>query len=791
MKQNPKQAVKFLEFMYPDGPWLLSALPTERSSGLPPEARTFFPGDDVTGWLERFSGGTYNFYFAINRTNGTLTKKATRLDIEQMNFLHVDLDPRAGEDVEGEQDRILKLLTDKLPEGVPEPSAVIYSGGGYWGFWRLSDGFEIRRSVERYEEAKLFNLQLELLFSADSCHNVDRIARLPGTVNYPTAKKVAKGRVAALAKVVFMNENTYALESFTKAPQLQSGTSNGFTQGKTVTISENVERVNSLDELPTSLKENTKVIIAQGHDPDDPNRWADEGRSGALWYICCELVRCGVDDDTIYAIITDPDWAISESVIDGSNGRGDGYARRQIERAREFAVDPKLAEFNNKYAVVQNIGGGRCRIVYEEDDASMVLQSPGDFKSYYSNEFVTVPTGNATKEVPIGKWWFEHRMRRSYRSIVFLPGQEVPDDVYNLWRGFAYEAIPGGSCELYLEHLLTCICSGDQAVFDYVLSWMAMAVQRPWEQGHTALVLRGSQGAGKGTFAKTFYKLFGRHGKQIASAKHLVGNFNAHLRDCVVLFADEAMAASNREHEAVLKTLVTEDSLMVEAKGIDVTEARNYLHVIMASNSDWVVPAGVDDRRFVVLDVSGEHKQDASYFRAINQELNNGGYQALLYQLTTRDLSTFDPRKKPTTAALQDQKTLSFDTLAKWWYSVLQEGMLGEVFLSDGLILPTSYIAWNYNVSVTTRDRVSLYQLNKFLAKAAPMSYTRRQATKSDSIRGESVNPHTGMPIDTSRPNIAIFSNIAEMRKDFDATHGGPYSWTKAPTAPEKMEEPF
>ena len=46
----------------------------------------------------------------------------------------------------------------------------------------------------QYEDAKLYNVQLELLFGGDNCHNVDRILRLPGTINIPDAKKLKKGR---------------------------------------------------------------------------------------------------------------------------------------------------------------------------------------------------------------------------------------------------------------------------------------------------------------------------------------------------------------------------------------------------------------------------------------------------------------------------------------------------------------------------------------------------------------------------------------------------------------------
>ena len=53
------------------------------------------------------------------------------------------------------------------------------------------------------------------------------------------------------------------------------------------------------------------------------------------------------------------------------------------------------------------------------------------------------------------------------------------------------------------------------------------------------------------------------------NAKHLVGHFNAHLQHCSVLFADEAFFAGDRSHESVLKGLITEETLLIEPKGVD------------------------------------------------------------------------------------------------------------------------------------------------------------------------------------------------------------------------------
>ena len=71
---------------------------------------------------------------------------------------------------------------------------VVFSGGGYQAFWKLETPISINGDLGRAEDAKRYNQQLELLFGGDNCHNVDRIMRLPGTVNVPDERKRTKGR---------------------------------------------------------------------------------------------------------------------------------------------------------------------------------------------------------------------------------------------------------------------------------------------------------------------------------------------------------------------------------------------------------------------------------------------------------------------------------------------------------------------------------------------------------------------------------------------------------------------
>ena len=123
----------------------------------------------------------------------------------------------------------------------------------------------------------------------------------------------------------------------------------------------------------------------------------------------------------------------------------------------------------------------------------------------------------------------------------------------------------------------------------------------------------------------------------------------------IFLFVDEGFWAGDKSAEGIVKAIVTEDLLMVEPKGKDVVPIESHINLAMASNQEWVVPAGLDERRFFVIDVSPDRKKDVQYFTQILQELKNGGYEAMLFDLLKHDSSDIKLESFPRTAALLDQ----------------------------------------------------------------------------------------------------------------------------------------
>jgi len=344
---------------------------------------------------------------------------------------------------------------------------------------------------------------------------------------------------------------------------------------------------------------------------------------------------------------------------------------RESDNRSQAANDDIIGQLNRQYAVV--LAGSKC-VVLKETRESVAFLTVNDFKNFNSNLPRIAQTAAST-------YWLNSPERRSYNQVVFDPAAKAANDSYNLWKGFSVEPIVG-DCSLYLSHLKDNIASGDQRLYDYILNWMSDAVQNPGQLPGVSLILRGLQGTGKGIFATKFGEIFGRHFKHVQSQEQLLGRFNGHLADSLLIFADEVVWGGNRQLEGALKTLITEKKRFAEFKGKDAIQVDNFARVIMATNNEWVVPAGVEERRFCVIEVGSERKQDAAYFAAIMKEMDSGGLEALLHLLLNRDLTGVEIRDFPKTQALLEQKELSFSAETRWWYDCLNAGHI-DPFKAD------------------------------------------------------------------------------------------------------------
>lgn len=349
---------------------------------------------------------------------------------------------------------------------------------------------------------------------------------------------------------------------------------------------------------------------------------------------------------------------------------------RNLEPPVMAGAEGVIDSMNELHAVVME--GGRFRIFTEETDPVLnrlfyQRSTKEDFENLYCNQLVEVADRLVTKST----LWIKSGKRRQYKGVVFDPEREHKGWL-NLWKGWSVQPVKG-DWSLLKQLILETLVGGSQEYYEYVMNWLAYTIQKPSCAAEVAICFKGQKGTGKGTLGRAMAQLAGAHGLHISSPEHLIGRFNSHLQNCIFLFADEAFWAGDKAGESKLKQLVTEPTLTYEGKGRDAITGKNLIHVMMASNSDWIVPAGLDgERRFAVFDVLDNRRGDKDFFNALNRQMYmEGGLKAMLHELGTRDLKDWAPRDGvPATHALVSQKIESMDDVEKWWYGRLVDGIL-------------------------------------------------------------------------------------------------------------------
>ena len=743
------EATDFLEQLRPGGPWVLTAIdPTAGKI----EALTAHNASEVLDFV-RAHDGKRNIYFSLNPTRTATTRKAAKTDIAAIEYLLADLDPRDDESSGNAKARYLKALETFKPAA----TALIDSGNGIQGLWKLEPRIDLAEPVGETFPAENAAIIAEVearsatlmkrLGSVAGTQNIDRILRLPGTTNLPNKKKIKAGRVACRARLISFNDLKYSLDAF-PAPE-PSGKGRKAGAG--------------IDTLPISKR--MKDLIRGINDPDHPYA----SRSEAVYAVIVAMVGAGCADNQIETVFLDTKNAISAHVLQQSEPPE--YLARQIARAREIATDPHVAKLNENYALV--IVGDKSAILKTTDDGIKFLTLPA-FAQWHANQYVY---DSENKKVPLATHWMHHPQRRQYEGIVFAPGQDVPNH-HNLWRGFAVVVRPG-DCSRFLAHLRNNVCSGDEELYKWVVGWFANIFQRPEQKMGTSLVLRGKMGTGKTKVGEVFGSLLGTHYVTVSDPRYVTGRFNSHLASCLLLHCDEAFWAGDRAAEGKIKDLITGQDHLIEFKGKEPIKARNYVRLLVTGNPDWLVPAGLEERRFAVLDVGEGHIQDTAYFAGIDEQMDNGGREALLDYLLEFDLKNVDLRTIPKTAALLDQKISTLSPMQGWWLDTLMRGQLPGLLPDDSpkgyWTCPSASIFDLYLHHAQKRGikRRSLeVKIGMFLKKHVPGLRKREKEfakTQVPDVKNIRTKPF--------RDNVYDFPPLATCRKAFDEKLQQDFEW--------------
>lgn len=396
-----------------------------------------------------------------------------------------------------------------------------------------------------------------------------------------------------------------------------------------------------------------------------------------------------------------------------------------------------LMRYNEMYCVVRI--GGKVKILVEPNGERTTpdFLDTDAFKTWTANDKILVVRDGENKMEPTSKLWLEWENRRACDEVVFEPALDAKGTkLYNIWKGFPVEPKRGGSWQFMKDHIKENICQGNEEHYQWLMTWVAQMFQQPGIKLGSSVVIRGKKGTGKSKFFDWVRRPMGPYATKISHRSQITGNFNSHQFGKVLIVAEEALWAGDKEAGGVLKDMITSPTMQLEKKGVDAVEVSNYARLAFISNEAWVVPAGLDDeRRFFVLDCGNNRKEDFTYFGALEQQMLNGGMEAMVY-----DMMHWQPpggnwnilRRPPQTAGLREQGLHSMDVADRFFLQMIEDGGCFrpdmpdrdiELYDDDPTIIPVQDLRAHFERAVGTTAQGKHYLTNPSFLREKAMKW--------------------------------------------------------------------
>lgn len=471
------QAIAFLEAAHPRGPWHLVAMGPK---GDTPESRTF--GADqveaMAAWIDERQG-VMNLYWHVNQLLASVAhKKAKKEDVHAAAFLHSDID------------RLDDELLGRLMALEPRPTVTIMSGGGYQIFYKLADPTTDLDDVESRNKA------LARTLGGDNCHNIDRIMRLPGTVNMPNQKKMAAGRVPTLAYVVEADwTRVYTPDRFPLAAAAPAKKE----PATDVLRAWQIDPV-GLDALPDTVTPEIRALLQRGDDPERPMNGENPrypSRSEAVFRAAAALTRAKCPLEVVAGILINPALGISASVLEKRYPKV--HALKQARAAKE-AVDgawPDVTRSGQPRPTMRNavLALRKLELAFSYDRFNYRKMVEGRVVEDVDGE-VSDDICVALRALVIEEFDFDPGAENVRDAVSQLCIQNSFHPVRQMLDALAWDGVPR------LDHILVRYFGAEDTPFIRKVGAITLIaavrrVRQPGVKFDQALILEGPQGSGK------------------------------------------------------------------------------------------------------------------------------------------------------------------------------------------------------------------------------------------------------------------------------------------------------
>jgi hypothetical protein len=351
---------------------------------------------------------------------------------------------------------------------------------------------------------------------------------------------------------------------------------------------------------------------------------------------------------------------------------------------------------DNKYHDVNNL-----QTTYQAQDLKQVIVSrlkvmfpslkltDKDLADFF-RVLLDPPIAGANPEENIAVWsGHTNCLPANTQKISFKDGVAT----VNLWEYPAYRRAVGNkgtAFDTFLAYVIP-----EEAERNVFLNWLAWSLKHEEQKPRWAVMLYSQkQGTGKTVLTELVKDLFGvANTSRINGVRQLVARFNKEVLQHKLIVVEEIEVKKGSKEANQVKSLITEDSTTVEAKGLPSSVSTINCAFLMTTNHlpTWLEEA---DRRFFILNFDHEGYnnggKDYEKFVGLVKDLKEqvstpAGIKGVYDSLMARDLTDHNPMSldvvKHSTSLMRELQVLTPDVVRE---------QLREILLANNIVFFTS-----------------------------------------------------------------------------------------------------
>ena len=235
-----------------------------------------------------------------------------------------------------------------------------------------------------------------------------------------------------------------------------------------------------------------------------------------------------------------------------------------------------------------------------------------------------------------------------------------------------------GSIKPVLDHFKNLIPNKTER--NHFLNYIAYLIQKPGKKIRWVIILKGAKGIGKSFISDVILQpILGTNNIISVSSKNLTSNFNSWQEGAQLAVCHELKMHSKSKYESkedltdILKSFITDNTVSVEKKGVDILQAKNITNLIAFTNHEDVVHLSQDERRYLMLRATMVKPLSEEYYENLAEWVGDNTDKILNYFLN-KSLMGFSPNRAPTSTYTKEIKKNS----ASWPEWVILEAVEDE-----------------------------------------------------------------------------------------------------------------